>query len=1339
MKKYLLFFAGLFAVGVLITAGFSIADSEKPVPGPMSVEAVPTGEINWELKAQNEPEHQNAIVEADEPGRPPVWSDGTHPSEQEMADRIALTEARVVNSYPADAKVAPVKKNGGLPVMLPATDLLSEGFEGGLVPPAGWTATVNNPFTWEIDSYNPYEGTYNTSCYYDETYVGTQDEWIISPVIDLTTGGSTWTLSFYWLGSYYWSVDPYPNCDLEVWISTDGGGSWTGPIWDENGIGAFDNWTWYNTSLPLTAYLGETNVKIAFRYSGYDGAQFSVDAISINDGALPTGRCCSGDPQTPSCEDGMYEADCIAISGTWSVGLNCVDNPCPIAGENDQCIDATDVTGTYPVTVTGNNVGATIDCPGVLDWNAVWYRFDVPYGCQNVTIDFCGTLPELQTVGVVLYPDCADCNNYILRTDYAWTTCGGGDSNPQVWWNMLSGPATYYFPVFMGDAVEQEFTFDINVVECPPAQDGDFCDQPLPLNIVGQEALPVGLTNQYTCGRLDYYDGTCLGYYDGGEDIVIELTVDNPIDVDITLDPKGTTYTGFLIDGSCPPDPTTCLVTSTSSGGAAHTVFGVHLDPGVYYVMVDTWPSPDCIPDFDLTFAPSEGPTAGDDCTDPILVKLPDDMPYADLSQKTCGRGNNYSETCLGSYDGGEDIIYMLDVGATMTVDIILDPKGTTYSGMLLDYGCPADPSSCFAKVSSSSSGPKGFYGLTLDPGIYYIMIDTWPSPNCIPDFDLTIAEAEGCTDNDCWDYCDEIGEVFEQPFSTTGSTPDGPGGCMTSGNIWYCYTAVCTGPTRVSLCGSGYDTKLAVYDGVDPNTAPTLGCNDDFCGLQSEVSFDAVEGNTYLIEVGGYGSSTGSGVITIECTPCPDVPPNDFCEDVTPVALTLGVPVTFTGDNNCATNQCASFPDGHVWEAFTVPQAANVTLDYCGTSPAFGNAWLNLALGCPCSDFTTAGAWNTSDCGDGNVSIVWEGLAAGTYYYPVLLDPANGAQGPYTIHVVAEALTGYCSAGGGCDEYIENVTFGEINNTTACDGYGDYTAQSANVEAGGSYPISITIGNAYSSDAGGVWIDWNQDFIFDASEAVALDVSTGYGPYTGTVTVPGDALPGSTRMRVRLTYSSTPAPCGTTSYGEAEDYSVEVAGETGPVWMFVPDPLYAAELFSIDPGSGHIYISDGYTGEDYSAADIDPGSIALTVVSAGHSMSISGVETMPGYGGMPGQVCHITFPTSEYVAAQADGELLWDWVESFFDVTYTYGGGAGSGGLSASVMIRGHISGDLNMDDVVDISDLTMFVEYLFMGGAAPEVIEVADMNASGQVDVTDLTYFVEYMFASGPAPVHK
>ncbi len=74
-----------------------------------------------------------------------------------------------------------------------------------------------------------------------------------------------------------------------------------------------------------------------------------------------------------------------------------------------------------------------------------------------------------------------------------------------------------------------------------------------------------------------------------------------------------------------------------------------------------------------------------------------------------------------------------------------------------------------------------------------------------------------------------------------------------------------------------------------------------------------------------------------------------------------------------------------------------------------------------------------------------------------------------------------YCTASGGCDEFISNVTFGSINNTSICTNYGDYTSLSTTIETGKSYSISVTVGPpVYSGDEVGAWIDYNQNGIFD-------------------------------------------------------------------------------------------------------------------------------------------------------------------------------------------------------------------------------------------------------------------
>ena len=153
-----------------------------------------------------------------------------------------------------------------------------------------------------------------------------------------------------------------------------------------------------------------------------------------------------------------------------------------------------------------------------------------------------------------------------------------------------------------------------------------------------------------------------------------------------------------------------------------------------------------------------------------------------------------------------------------------------------------------------------------------------------------------------------------------------------------------------------------------------------------------------------------------------------------------------------------------------------------------------------------------------------------------------------------------YCASEGSTfdEEWISNVTFNTINNTTASPaGYNDYTAISTNVIAGSAYTASVTCSST------GAWtenyfmfIDWNQDCDFDdANEAYDLGETSGPGTLTLNITVPGTATVGATRMRVSLKYSSNPTPCEVFSYGEVEDYTLNISGTgSAPIADFAAD-----------------------------------------------------------------------------------------------------------------------------------------------------------------------------------------
>src|SRR5690554_5266311 len=151
-----------------------------------------------------------------------------------------------------------------------------------------------------------------------------------------------------------------------------------------------------------------------------------------------------------------------------------------------------------------------------------------------------------------------------------------------------------------------------------------------------------------------------------------------------------------------------------------------------------------------------------------------------------------------------------------------------------------------------------------------------------------------------------------------------------------------------------------------------------------------------------------------------------------------------------------------------------------------------------------------------------------------------------------------YCSASATYtgSEYITNVTFSGIENTTGSTSYSDFTDMSAYVVPGVSYPFSSLIANGSSNtytEYLAVYIDWNQDETFSEDERTSLGSCSGTACSTtgisGMIDVPHNALPGPTRMRVIMNYNNpVPGPCGTVSWGEVEDYTVEVqVGECTP------------------------------------------------------------------------------------------------------------------------------------------------------------------------------------------------
>jgi Zn-dependent metalloprotease len=144
-------------------------------------------------------------------------------------------------------------------------------------------------------------------------------------------------------------------------------------------------------------------------------------------------------------------------------------------------------------------------------------------------------------------------------------------------------------------------------------------------------------------------------------------------------------------------------------------------------------------------------------------------------------------------------------------------------------------------------------------------------------------------------------------------------------------------------------------------------------------------------------------------------------------------------------------------------------------------------------------------------------------------------------------ASLNYCNSQGNStvDERIGKVVFGTINNTsTGTTGYENYTAISTNAARGTAYTITITpvwTSTVYS-EGYAVFIDYNQDGDFtDAGETVWTKATSTAATATGTITIPATATLGTTRLRVSMKYNGIPTSCESFSYGQVEDYSINI------------------------------------------------------------------------------------------------------------------------------------------------------------------------------------------------------
>lgn len=503
------------------------------------------------------------------------------------------------------------------------------------------------------------------------------------------------------------------------------------------------------------------------------------------------GRCCFGNPL--ACADLPARA-CDALGGSWDGALTC-NSPCPTMARED-CPRA-EWVANLPFTASFDNSGMSADGPGApcdkygaaermqndawfawtapaaglvtarvsaVDYDAVLSVWNAcgsgaPHACRDhdtlvggVSVE---TLSFPTTAGALWYFQMGKAGHHpggaVLTFELDCATGSGACCLPDGACTPASGTACFdQGGTYQGDGT------DCGSANCAAPSPGDDCADPVAVTL-SAAALPFVDQNS-TRGRTDNYHHTCLATYDRGPDVVYELAVTEPLVVRITLDPHGTRYTGFALARTCPPDGE-CQFSRRSTDGGPYAVDYVVLLPGVYYLLVDSWLSPDGIPLFDLLVetcdtqtgaccvngvcvaeqtlaqclaaggawkraqpcdAETCEPVPGDSCARPIVVPLPNPYSYYD-DASTQDHANDYcGTTCLGLDDGGRDRVYRLEVSAPVVLDLSVSSYSSLRPPLLvLSDVCP--PAGNCLVVDWIARG------VALSPGVYYLMADIRP------------------------------------------------------------------------------------------------------------------------------------------------------------------------------------------------------------------------------------------------------------------------------------------------------------------------------------------------------------------------------------------------------------------------------------------------------------------------------------------------------------------------------------------------------------------------------------------------------------------------------------
>ncbi len=253
-------------------------------------------------------------------------------------------------------------------------------------------------------------------------------------------------------------------------------------------------------------------------------------------------------------------------------------------------------------------------------------------------------------------------------------------------------------------------------------------------------------------------------------------------------------------------------------------------------------------------------------------------LPFSE-SSTTCGAVDDITSsnaTVCGStsYYTGEDVVYSFTPTTDGSITINLTSTGT-FTGIMLYDDCPmsGQGGSCMG-YSQSSSGDETMCVSVQQDVTYYLVVDSYDSPDCNP-YTISISAPDPAGvpgDLPCDAIPVAIGGIQSGDNGcATGVDEPSAATCWDTGivnTIWYSFEAPASGTVKIrTILGSLTSTQIAVYQGVCSNLSlVSNACNTDATGTCSGTEeYSNLEltgltsGSTYYIRVDGENELTGT------------------------------------------------------------------------------------------------------------------------------------------------------------------------------------------------------------------------------------------------------------------------------------------------------------------------------------------------------------------------------------------------------------------------------------------------------------------------------------------------